>query len=40
MKVLIDIDVDDKDPEELLEEIEEALRDAGLSAVVDFFDED
>lgn len=40
MKVIIDIDVDDNDPEEILEEIEEALRDAGLSATVNFYEED
>ncbi len=40
MKVIIDVDADDNDPEEILEEIEEALRDAGISARVDFYEED
>lgn len=40
MKVVIDVDADDNDPEELLEEIEEALRDAGISAVVNFYEDE
>lgn len=41
MKVIIDVDADiNDDPEELLEEIEEALRDAGISAVVNFYEDE
>lgn len=40
MKVIIDVDIDDNDPEEMLEEIEEVLRDAGISATVNFYEED
>jgi hypothetical protein len=40
MKVIIDVDIDDNDPEEMLEEIEEALRDVGISARVDFYEEE
>jgi len=42
MRVIIDVDVDvdNHDPDEILEEIEEALRDIGFSARVDFYEED
>lgn len=41
MQIIIDVDADvNDDPEELLENVEEALRDAGISATASFYEED
>lgn len=41
MQIILDVDFDQNDdPEELLEQVEEALRDAGISATASFYEED